>query len=173
LGAFWEDRYHATAIETDAHLHRCLVYIDLNVVRAGAVRHPSEWDRGGYDEIQNPPERYRLIDLPALSSLCGFGRVAEFQLGHRQWVEAALRDGATARDDRWSDSIAVGSETFVEQAKAELGSAVGRRRIVADNKTYTLREQSSSYEYLFDDKNGVLSQNNAHLWETNIDSTDT
>ncbi|ODS30766.1 MAG: hypothetical protein SCARUB_04128 [Candidatus Scalindua rubra] len=26
-GAFWEDRYHATAIETDKHLTRCLVYI--------------------------------------------------------------------------------------------------------------------------------------------------
>ena len=35
-GAFWEDRYHATAIEIDAHLHRCVVYIDLNMVRAGA-----------------------------------------------------------------------------------------------------------------------------------------
>ena len=28
-GAFWEDRYHATAIETDEHLHRCLIYMDL------------------------------------------------------------------------------------------------------------------------------------------------
>jgi REP element-mobilizing transposase RayT len=26
-GAFWEDRYHATAIEADEHVHRCLVYI--------------------------------------------------------------------------------------------------------------------------------------------------
>ena len=25
-GAFWEDRYHATAIEANEHLHRCLVY---------------------------------------------------------------------------------------------------------------------------------------------------
>ena len=33
-GAFWEDRYHATAIEADVHLHRCLAYIDLNMVRA-------------------------------------------------------------------------------------------------------------------------------------------
>ena len=38
-GAFWEDRY-ATAIETDEHLHRCIVYIDLNMVRAGVVEHP-------------------------------------------------------------------------------------------------------------------------------------
>ena len=33
-GAFWEDRYHATAIQADEHLHRCLIYIDLNMVRA-------------------------------------------------------------------------------------------------------------------------------------------
>ena len=37
-GAFWEDRYHATAIEVDEHLRRCLVYIDLNMVSAG------KWD---------------------------------------------------------------------------------------------------------------------------------
>jgi hypothetical protein len=42
-GEFWEDRYHATAIEADEHLHRCLVYIDLNRVRAGAVNHPEKW----------------------------------------------------------------------------------------------------------------------------------
>lgn len=40
-GAFWEDRYHATAVQDDNHLIRCLVYIDLNMVRAGVVRHPS------------------------------------------------------------------------------------------------------------------------------------
>jgi putative transposase len=173
LGAFWEDRYHATAIETDTHLHRCLVYIDLNMVRAGAVRHPSDWVHAGYGEIQKLPERYRLIDLPALTALCGFSSVAEFQLGHRHWVEEALRNGVAPRDDRWSDSIAVGSERFVEQVKAELGSAVGRREIAVENKTYTLREPSPPYDHLFDGNNGVLSQNNAYLWDTIHDSTDT
>lgn len=33
-GAFWEDRYHATAIALDEHLHRCLVYIDLETSSA-------------------------------------------------------------------------------------------------------------------------------------------
>jgi putative transposase len=32
-GAFWEDRYHATAIETGEHLLRCLVYVDLHPVK--------------------------------------------------------------------------------------------------------------------------------------------
>ena len=46
-GAFWEDRYHATAIETGEHFHRCLVYLDLNIVRNGVVQHPSAWRHGG------------------------------------------------------------------------------------------------------------------------------
>jgi putative transposase len=39
-GAFWEDRYHATAVEVDSHLVQCMVYIDLNMVRAGVAKHP-------------------------------------------------------------------------------------------------------------------------------------
>jgi putative transposase len=101
VGAFWEDRYHATAIATDTHLHRCLVYVDLNMVRAGVVRHPAEWDHGGYGEIQQPPDRYRRIDLATLSRLCGFETIAEFQAEHRQWVETSLQTGATKRDHRW------------------------------------------------------------------------
>ena len=57
-GAYWEDRYHATAVEENEHLIRCLIYIDLNMVRAGVVSHPSEWEMNGYNEIQSPPERY-------------------------------------------------------------------------------------------------------------------
>jgi len=29
-GAYWEDRYHATAVESGDHLTRCMVYIDTN-----------------------------------------------------------------------------------------------------------------------------------------------
>ena len=43
LGSFWQDRYHATAVESDSHLQQCLTYIDLNMVRAGVVEHPVMW----------------------------------------------------------------------------------------------------------------------------------
>lgn len=57
-GAFWEDHYHATAVETESRLHRCMVYIDLNMVRAGVVDRPREWPFGGYAEIRSPCLRY-------------------------------------------------------------------------------------------------------------------
>src|SRR5262245_48475982 len=47
VGAFWADQYHATAVETGAHLASCVVYVDLNMVRAGVVRHPAEWEVSG------------------------------------------------------------------------------------------------------------------------------
>jgi REP-associated tyrosine transposase len=96
-GAFWEDRYHATAIEADEHLHRCLVYIDLNMVRAGVVNHPLRWKHGGYREIQDPPERYALLDLQELTALRGFAKVGDFQKAHRQWIEHALENGRAPR----------------------------------------------------------------------------
>src|SRR5207244_3292320 len=72
-GAFWEDRYHATAIEADEHLHRCLVYIDLNMV----VNHPLKWKHGGYREIQEPRESLHDNRSPRLDCtvrLCGSGK---------------------------------------------------------------------------------------------------
>ena len=53
-GAYWEDRYHATAIECDTRLMHCMIYIGMNMVRAGVVKHPSEWLFSGYSELQSP-----------------------------------------------------------------------------------------------------------------------
>jgi putative transposase len=78
-GAFWSDRYYVTAIESGEHLIRCIVYIDLNMVRAGVVLHPSKWLQAGYQKIQYPPERYRIIDQAHLACLCGVGNVEELK----------------------------------------------------------------------------------------------
>src|SRR4030042_1998599 len=51
-GAYWEDRYTATAVENGDHLARCMVYMDTNMVRAGVVSHPSKWSFCGYNKIQ-------------------------------------------------------------------------------------------------------------------------
>ena len=68
-GAFWEDRYHATAIGSDEHFIQCMVYLNLNMVRAGVVNHPIEWKESGYYEIQNPKRRYSIIDYISLMEI--------------------------------------------------------------------------------------------------------
>lgn len=168
-GAFWEDRYHATAIETDAHLHRCVVYVDLNMVRAGVVTHPTEWVHSGYREIQAPPRRYAIIDLDRLASLCGFADVAAFQRAHRQWVEEVLAQGPALRDERWSASLAVGSLAFIDRVRAELGLKALHRGVTASEDTHVLREPGGAYRPIFGPETEPLSSNNTVLWNQNPD----
>jgi putative transposase len=167
-GAFWEDRYHATAIDADEHLHRCLVYIDLNMVRAGVVVHPAQWAHSGYREIQNPPKRNGVIDLRQLSGLCGFSEVANFQQAHRDWVEEALRH-ETARESRWSEAIAVGSLSFVEEAKNGLGFKAAHREAIEVDGTYALGEQREAYGSDFAGESEALSSENTRFWDQNFE----
>ena len=97
-GAFWEDRYFATAVVTDRHLIQCLVYIDLNMVRAGVVDHPSQWAVSGYNDIQSPPQRYRIIDYPALCQLTDLPGLSVLALRHHEWIEDALSKGQLKRE---------------------------------------------------------------------------
>ena len=113
LGAYWQDRYHATAVDTEAYLARCMVYIDLNMVRAGAVAHPREWDVCGYREIQEAPARYRIIDRHVLKGLLGIGDEGKLRREHEAWVEDALKNEDSKRQGAWSEVLAVGREEFV------------------------------------------------------------
>jgi putative transposase len=171
-GAFWEDRYHATAVDADAHFKRCLVYVDLNMVRAGAVAHPREWEASGYREIQAPPKRYGVIDIAALSALCGFSDIAQFQEAHQQWVESALEDSASVRDPCWSEAIAVGGRSFVEAIQHELGVKARYRDVREADGTYTLREPMIPYLHGFDKENEPLSGNNRLFWQGSLEITE-
>jgi len=144
-GAFWEDRYHATAIEKGSHLKRCLVYIDLNMARAGVVDHPQLWPFCGYNEIQNPPKRYRIIDLDSLTRLLGISNLNDFQSAHRRWVAAYLSKGKIERESNWTQSIAVGGKAFVEKIKKTLGFRAKGRAITGEKGHYQLRENIASF----------------------------
>jgi putative transposase len=96
-GAFWEDRYHATAIESGEHLLRCIVYIDLNMVRAGIVDHPSQWPFCGYNEIQEPRRKNVLINHEKLRELAGAEFYDLLKRYHQGWVEKYLGNGNNIR----------------------------------------------------------------------------
>jgi hypothetical protein len=172
-GAFWEDRYHATAVAADEHLHRCLIYIDLNMVRAGVVNHPGQWKESGFSEIQKPPKRYGIIDLHSLSELCGFADLRDFQRAHRQWAEQGLENGLAVRDHRWSEAIAVGSLEFVENVKSELGSKATHRAVEQIDEAFALREPSEAYNSNLRGKSEPLSSENTVFWNENTETAST
>ena len=144
-GAFWEDRYHAVAVEQDDYLCRCVVYLDLNMVRAGVVEHPALWRHSGYAEIQSPKSRYRIVDRERLAQLLSFSSVNELQVAHRQWVNATAASGGSMRDPAWTEAIAVGSERFATELKTCLGISGLHRKVERDGTRFVLREEFVPY----------------------------
>jgi len=167
-GAFWEDRYHATAVESGEHLFQCLVYIDLNMVRAGVVEHPSEWPFCGYNEIQKPRSKNILIDYESLRRLLGFDTYDRVITYHKGWVEEYLGNGKNIKDEKWTRSIAVGSRGFVDRLKSILGAlALGRKSIEA-GESYQLREPVVPYNAHFEVKKGNIGPENTYFWNVNL-----
>ena len=168
VGAFWQDRYHATAVETDDHLHQCIAYIDLNMVRAGVVDHPSKWPFSGYNEIQNPRERYGLINYNRLLNLVDINSYDDFKVSHRHWTDESLARGNNVRERSWTEALAVGSKTFVEKVKERLGMKVGGRQVCRNRDRYELREPMNSYSVDFDGEKSALRSENTYVWDINF-----
>ena len=111
-GTLWEGRYRSTLIETERYLLACMVYIDLNPVRAGLVKEASDypWSSHGHyvglrtDKMVTPhPLYWSLGNTPfareaAYAELVHAGTTPEQQ-------EALTRSALSG----W----ALGSESFV------------------------------------------------------------
>ena len=123
-GTLWEGRYRSTLIETERYLLACMVYIDLNPVRAGMVAEPGAWrwcSHAHYLGRQHDP----LVTPHALVWNLGntpFAREAAYktlvEAGIGSSQQAALTDAALRG---W----ALGSEDFV----AELQNKSPRRMV--------------------------------------------
>lgn len=127
-GAFWENRYQATAVQTDEHLARCFMYIDLNMVRAKVVKHPSKWEHGGYHEIVRPKKRYQIIKRSEVSRLLGLEE-DHLSKSYQKWIREALRKGNLSRDSIWSTELAVGDNGFIETIKKGVGRFISKMTV--------------------------------------------
>jgi putative transposase len=147
-GAFWSDRYHTTMVESGSHLWACLRYIDLNVVRAGVVGHPADWEWTGWRELMGLRQRYRLLDLEQLITCLEEPTVAAFRMRYGAMLEEALQRGELRRQPWWTESVAVGSEEFVREAEVVLRTQGMRLRTVVeetDGGAWMLRESEPPY----------------------------
>jgi putative transposase len=122
-GAFWAGRYHATRIQSGKHLSGCLLYIDMNMVRAGAVRHPSEWEYSAWSELTGRRQRYRIVNVDRLVKCLRMENAAAFREWHRVAVDEPVRQEDWKRETFWSKAIAVDDREWL----ADLASARGIR----------------------------------------------
>jgi putative transposase len=142
-GAFWEGSYHATAVQSDRHLLECMIYIDLNMVRAGVVSHPLEWKHCGYTDLFGGRLRYVVLDRELLLELMGAKDMDQWKREYGRLVDDAIRRKLTSvmlRDGRWTEAIAVGDGSFVKTMQDKLGYKAKYRHLVAEGRSWLLRD---------------------------------
>jgi hypothetical protein len=96
--------------------------------------------------------------------LC-LGSYDEFTTAHRNWVEAFLEDGNCVREGKWTQSIVIGSERFVEKTRQELGIRARGREVVEAGPEYQLREPQVSYSAQFGLENDDIGAKKTYFWD--------
>jgi putative transposase len=146
-----------------------MLYMDMNMVRARVVKRPEEWPFCGYNEIQGPRERYRIIDYQKLMELLQVKDFRDVQDLSRAWVADALASQNDFRESRWTESIAIGTEGFVRATQEKLGIKAKGRQILGSNGSCQLREAQGAYKAYngnFDLENSDLRSENTYFGET-------
>ena len=144
-GAFWGGRFHCTMIDSEDYLWNCMKYIDLNMVRAGMVPHPSDWDWCGYRELMGIRKRYCLINMDMVLAQYQETSIDDFRSNYAFAIQDAINRQELQRDPAWTESIAVGTKSFVD----EIQQATNNRtdftiKEVSANK-WTIKETTTPY----------------------------
>ncbi len=124
-----------------------------------------------FNEIQETPKRYAVIDGRALLDLFAMGDQEHFLQEHRYWVEAELQADAKKRKGLWSESIAVGSEGFVEKIRQQLGIRAKGRSVVSEKEGNALEEAQAPYSTLFEGKKEALRLDNSYFLDINVNNS--
>jgi putative transposase len=141
-GAFWEDRYHATAVQNGKHLRNCMTYIDLNMVRAGVVDHPRLWPFGGFNRIQKGLKLEYLLDTEETLTCLQLPSMQALQ----QWQEQAVREALLRpprTDPKWTQAIAIGDNDFLKSFSKEIHLPLHKHSIDGD----VLYESPAPYRF--------------------------
>jgi putative transposase len=158
LGHIGKGGYHATMVDSGASLWACLQYIDLNMVRAGVVRHPEQWQWTGWQEIMEHRKRYCLIDQDKLIRRTGHKDLRQFREHYEHDLTNKIHQRILQRESQWTEAVAVGIEAFVKSVTDHLPD---RRRWQIEEKTVgqskgsILREPSPPYMRFLAPKNAA------------------
>ena len=119
------------------------------MIRAGAVATPDEWEANGYSELVAGKKRYRIIDREKCAHEFGYASIEEFSTAYCENTQKLIVDNyGRKREPEWTESIAVGSERFIENIQQNLKyikRAWSRQVIAMDESTTLLREPEEEY----------------------------
>lgn len=126
-GTLWEGRYRSTLIETERYLLACMVYIDLNPVRAGTAAQPGAWPWSSHthylgqriDRLVTPHALYWALGNTPFAREAAYAALVQAGIGSGE--QAALTDAALRG---W----ALGNADFVAELQKKSPRRVAKAR---------------------------------------------
>ena len=139
-GTLWEGRYKATLIDAESYLLTCYRYIELNPVRAGMVKHPTEypWSSHGFNALGKADA---LVAPHALYLRLGSD---EESRRNSYWTlfKHSLEEGAAdAIREATNKAWVLGNDRFKARIKDLLDRQVAPRTRGGDRKSQSYRER--------------------------------
>lgn len=125
-GTLWEGRYRSTVIESERYLMACMVYIDLNPVRAGLVAQPGDhpWSSHAHytgrqiDRLVTPHALWWALGNTPFAREAAYAELVHSGIGQTQ--QKALTDAALRG---W----ALGGDTFAAKLQKQTDRRIGPR----------------------------------------------
>ena len=115
-GTLWEGRYKATLLDSESYLLTCSRYIELNPVRAGMVKNPTDYPWSSY-HCNALGEDNRLITPHAAYKALGIGDVPchsqYFALFASHIPEATIEQIRVATNKAW----VLGNDRFIDKVE--------------------------------------------------------
>lgn len=143
--------------------------IDLNLVRAGVVKHPKELPFSGYQYLRSSPQRYRLIDNDKVMELMDISDRDRFFEIYQNWIDAAIMQGKRTRERQWTESIAVGNRQYVEKVKKHMGYKAIGRKVIETKDSFVLRERNAPYSDITEKSDELPQDDNRFYWHEALD----
>ncbi len=101
-----------------------------------------------------------IIDFDRLMDLLGFENYEDLKGSLYKWVDREMQTDNSGKENKWTQSIAVGSKTFIEKMKEALGFRAKGRKIICADDSFELREMLTPYG-----KANSQDSGNTFLWD--------
>ena len=86
-----------------------------------------------------------MVRSGAVLALCGGGAPTDFVASYRQGIQEAVERRELAREPMWTESIAVGDETFVRGVGEQTRNRMALETEQAPSDVWTVREAGEAY----------------------------
>ena len=136
-GHFWGGRFYSTIIESESQLLNTIFYIELNMTRNGATKHPKDWKWSSYSQ-HSTGKGFIAVDYHEIYLRLGTTTQDRCKKYTAMMDEKMIQNGLLTKKPQVTYGLIFGSESFVKEIIAKYTS----HKYYKNRKTYVIDKET-------------------------------